>query len=110
MGIPVINTVEQVPGARVIPIPMKMPPTIALMMTSLSFGNRRINSFDSIEETSDPTIIPILMMNAKRNAVSAPSFPRTPIIGRKLLPPIQNFPIKKYINILRTAKQLAQNK
>jgi hypothetical protein len=87
-----------------------MPPTIALIMTFFSFGNRRINSFESNEETSDPIIIPMLTMNAKRNAVSAPSLPRTPIIGKKLLPPIQNFPIKKYINTFRKAKQLAQNK
>lgn len=109
IGIPVINTVEQVPGASVIPIPIKMPPTIALMITFLFFGYLKTNSFDENAAINDPTINPRLTMNAKRNAVSAPSLPNTPIIGKKLLPPIQNLLIKKYIPTLRKAKQAAQN-
>lgn len=110
MGIPVMKTVEHVPGARVIPIPIKIPPAIALIITFLFFGYLKMNSFERYDEIKDPTINPIFTIKAKRKAVFAPSFPMIPIIGRKLLPPIQNLLIKKYMKTLRKAKQLTQNK
>jgi len=110
MGIPVINTVEQVPGTRVIPIPIKIPPIIARRIIVLSFGKRNMNSLLSFEEKNEPIITPKLTMNAKRNAVSAPSFPNMPIRGRKLLPPIQNLLMIRYIHTFNTAKILTQNK
>lgn len=110
IGIPVMKTVEHVPGARVIPIPINIPPTMALITTFLFFGYLKMNSFEKYDEIKDPAINPIFTINAKRKAFFAPSFPKTPIIGRKLLPPIQNLLIKKYMKTLRKAKQLTQNK
>ena len=110
IGMPVINTVEQVPGTKVIPIPIKIPPIIARRIIVLSFGKRNMNSLLSFEEKNEPIITPKLTMNAKRNAVSAPSFPNMPIRGRKLLPPIQNLLMIRYIHTFNTAKILTQNK
>ena len=110
MGIPVINTVEQVPGTRVIPIPIKIPPIIARRIMFLSFGKRKMNSLLSFEERNEPIMTPKFTMNAKRNAVSAPSFPNMPMRGRKLLPPIQNLLINRYIHTFSIAKTLTQNR
>jgi hypothetical protein len=107
IGIPVIKTVEQVPGASVTPIPIRMPPITAFIQLFVVLGNRRINSLLPSAAIRDPTIIPMLTINAKRNLFPSPN---CPIIGKKLLPPIQNLAIEKYIKTFNNAKQATQKR
>ena len=102
MGKPITKEVVQVPGAKVMPMPIKIPPIMALGI-SFIWGVFKLNSLEKTAPKKAPTITPILTRKANKRALLGPSLP---IIGKKLLPPIQNFLILKYIMTLRVLKRM----
>lgn len=106
MGIPVTKTVVQVPGASVIPMPIRIPPSMALGI-SAPFGILKINSLLERAPIAAPPITPMFTIKANKKALLVPVFPT---IGRKLLPPIQNLWIDIYIITFSKAKPAINSK